>query len=253
MKEVLLDAKCYSFLTSLLDDIEAGLRTADGIVAMDLSAIRGVFAQRCLQEDLSLVFKGNPPGTVPDRRGELERAYVQMLAGSLHAAARRPVYPVCELTDPDACASAALLAVTEPFPLNSPVEAAISATHANLQRTHNRIAALDFLQRIGGRSGWQTSSAVSVAATARQALYVKAVRYELVHTQLVLVSGDLAQLQRLRQAAVTGVFSQGMSIIEHLTVDGQTPGRYSADTENSFREDIKRRTEAALSLSPQSN
>jgi hypothetical protein len=249
MKEILLDAKCYAFIASLVDVIEAGLRNADGIVTVDLSALRGIFAQRCLQEDVSIVFQGNPPGTVPDRRGELEQSYVQMLAGLSQAAARRPVYPLCELTDPAACASAALLAEAQPFKLSSPVEAAIAATHSNLQLTHSRIAALDFLQRIGGRRGWQTPSAVSIAATARQALYAGAVRYELAYTQLVLISGDLGQLERLRQAAVKGAFSREMSVIEHLSVDGQIPGRYSSETENSFREDIKRRMESSLQLS----
>ncbi|KWU17899.1 hypothetical protein [Burkholderia cenocepacia] len=240
MKELLLDSQCFRFIAELIREVQCVLTDADGNILADLSPLHGIFAQRCLQEDVGLMFRGKPPGHAANRRGELELAYATMLAGELRNGARRPVYPVVPLTDETAIGLQPVAGRDDPSDAKSPVATAVALARTTLQDIFDRIAVLDFLLYIGGRRGWESVDGAACASRARQILFSKATRQELTLLRLVLVTGDAVELDAVRKELARNVFGEGMSLIEYVAPNGRTPHRHPSHAESRFREEIQR-------------
>lgn len=236
----IFNARCFAFLDALLGQISNGLRGYDGRQSVSVEALRGLFAQVCMRQDIPLAFAEGAklPKGIPDRLMELQQAYIAFIDSEKAWFGSR-VYSIVEVPKE---------ALSRPRKLFRPVRAknslkglsfAIAMAEDNIGRTSDRLAALRFLDTFWGIHGWPTEEARLCWGEAYGKLVQNANRFTGDLMRLVLVEGDAARIDELRKQVYEGYFRDGVAVAEYLKPEGSLAGGWLADEEERFRDDLK--------------
>lgn len=262
-ERIIFSAPCFNFIEGMLRQISQGLRGYDGRIVENLEAMSGVFAKACLRDDLPLTVTMSGGFTVPNRLHEMQRAYLKWLAADReYAGSGGKLYPVVELLPHVAEASTVSRPlkvkaleddgmqvvvtknrkiVTRPSHARKKMKGltlAIALAEDNIDITSDRIAALRFLDSVWGRGEWPNPQAEAEYRRAYDTLWANRSRFLADLMALVLMQGDAARVEALRQRIYTEKFGERMAVMHYFGENGVHPGQWLEVDEQTFRSEV---------------
>ncbi|PNG50106.1 MULTISPECIES: hypothetical protein [unclassified Variovorax] len=249
MRTLHFSARCFTTIQSLLSQVLNGLRDYDGRPKVCLAPLRGALAEVCLRDEPQCVFKVAPQSAAGEAR---ERLLLQAYFHHIHAAGRdegveHDIRPLPLSLEGSACKQFADLfgdeqfheAVPTPEGPGTSVKYAFALARHNRRINASRVATLDFLASLAPLTHFPEAGAC--ASEARGVLYGRNRQFTLDMLKFAVVLGDAQTLHQVREEVCRPSFSERMSVIEYLQVDGRIPGKWLAGEEQNFRSEISAR------------